>query len=546
MLEFLEGFEKRMGFAAVVDSIVNRKNKNSEIEDWFGGEELDNVFFSLLVYIMERTLNENDDCTIEKMAGFLDDTLPAYGKDFSFDQILRLTEYMVRDILQNKGTARTYAVMHYDKGMVQHRVRLIEDKMTDEGKIVYQLTDQGYDFLFRTKEIDRELDFKLEQLKLKELLKRKNYKHALKQSRELISMLRQKKREIQSFVDRIRENIHTIDRGEHEELLKQTYHLIDEEYEGMLELKRAVEKDEERIRGEMETGTVPDAAMVQAMENLAMIRRNLQLVISEQRNLIAGRFRMNDIYEETIRNSFYNSMIRRYDFQKEILEPFTGAEGEQVQRLWDLFRPLSGPRFEKRLNLGLLYQRQGKLRDTEEEETTLEDELLEEDLRIERQRMLDAMYERLIERIFKYAADSGGSYTFSRLYEHIREVSPRFERYTRENRIFLVMLKLYEHQCINVEEWKNRTDRGVSGSNGEFDLACCMYRMEMEHPDFFGVEELHFEKTGEKFRAVLEEEHTDREGIAELVQRTVMMDDLKVCVKLHRGEEAESGDGENA
>ena len=108
------------------------------------------------------------------------------------------------------------------------------------------------------------------------------------------------------------------------------------------------------------------------------------------------------------------------------------------------------------------------------------------------------------------------------------------------------MLKLYEHQCINVEEWKNRTDRGVSGSNGEFDLACCMYRMEMEHPDFFGVEELHFEKTGEKFRAVLEEEHTDREGIAELVQRTVMMDDLKVCVKLHRGEEAESGDGENA
>ena len=36
MLEFLEGFEKRMGFAAVVDSIVNRKNKNSEIEDWFG------------------------------------------------------------------------------------------------------------------------------------------------------------------------------------------------------------------------------------------------------------------------------------------------------------------------------------------------------------------------------------------------------------------------------------------------------------------------------------------------------------------------------
>lgn len=83
MLEYLEGFEKRMGFAAVVDSIVNRKNRNNEIEDWFEGEELDNMFFSLLVYIMEQTLNENDDCTIENMAGFLEDTLPMYGKAFS-------------------------------------------------------------------------------------------------------------------------------------------------------------------------------------------------------------------------------------------------------------------------------------------------------------------------------------------------------------------------------------------------------------------------------------------------------------------------------
>lgn len=543
MLEYLEGFEKRMGFAAVVDSIVNRKNRNNEIEDWFEGEELDNVFFSLLVYIMEQTLNENDDCTIENMAGFLDDTLPMYGKDFSYEQILRLTEYMVKDILQNKGVAKMYSIMHYDRGMVQRRVRLIEDKYTEDGRIVYQLTDQGYDFLFRTKEIDRELDFRLEQLKLKMLLKRKNYKHALKQSRELINMLRQKKREIQSFVERIRQNIHTIDRGEHEELLEQTYNLIDEEYEGMLELKRAVEKDEERIQGEIETGRQPDEAMLQAITNLDSIKRNLQIVISEQRNLIASRFRMNDIYEETIRSSFYSSMIRRYDFQKEMLEPLTGVKGEQALELWKLFRPLSAPAFRRQLNLGLLYQRQGKLRETEEEETALEEELLEEDRRMERQRLLDAMYERLIERIFKFAADQGGSYTFSRLFEHIREVSQRISWYTGENRIFLAMLKLYDYQCIRIEDWKNRSEREIPKSNGEFDLACCMYRLEQSHPDFFGVAELRFEKTGEKFRAVLEEESGDMDGISETVQRTVVMDDLKVLVTFDTTrEEMESGE----
>lgn len=544
MFEYLEGFEKRMGFAAVVDSIVNRKNRNSEIEDWFEGEELDNVFFSLLVYIMEQTLNENDDCTIENMAGFLDDTLPKYGKEFSFEQILRLTEYMVKDILQNKGAAKLYSVMHYDRGMVQHQVRLISDKITEEGRIIYQLTDQGYDFLFRTKEIDRELDFKLEQLKLKELLKRKNYKHALKQSRELINMLRQKKREIQSFVDRIRQNIHTIDRGEHEELLQQTYDLIDEEYEGMLELKQAVEKDEEKIQAEIEAGGLPDEAMLQAVNNLDSIKRNLQTVISEQRNLIGSRFRMNDVYEETIRSSFYSSMIRRYDFQKEVLEPFTKASGEQVLELWKLFRPLSAPVFKRQLNLWLLYQRQGKLRELEEEEVSLEEELLEEDRRVERQKLLDAMYGRLIERIFKFAADQGGSYTFSRLFEHIRGVTQRLSWYTQENRIFLAMLKLYDYQCINVEDWKNRSEREIPKSNGEFDLACCMYQLEQNHPDFFGVAELQFEKTGEKFKVILEEECLDQGQIAESVQRSVTMDDLRVLVKMNAAAEKVEREGD--
>ena len=194
MLEFLQGFQERMGFVAAVDSIVGRRNRSTEIEEWFEEEEMDNLFFSLLVYIMEQTLNENDQCTMENMAAFLEKVLPAFQKDFSEEQIYRLTEYMVRDILQNKGEEKTYHVMDYEHGMKEIRIRLIQDKITDGGKIVYQLTDQGYNLLFRTREVDKELDFKLEQLKLKELLKRKNYKHALRQSQELMNMLRQKEK----------------------------------------------------------------------------------------------------------------------------------------------------------------------------------------------------------------------------------------------------------------------------------------------------------------------------------------------------------------
>ncbi|MGD0152942.1 MAG: hypothetical protein ABSC17_04150 [Thermacetogeniaceae bacterium] len=54
--EFLEGFEKRMQIVAAIDSIVNRGNRNMDLERLLEPGQLDNIIFSVLVFIMERTL----------------------------------------------------------------------------------------------------------------------------------------------------------------------------------------------------------------------------------------------------------------------------------------------------------------------------------------------------------------------------------------------------------------------------------------------------------------------------------------------------------
>ncbi|TLD01900.1 hypothetical protein [Robinsoniella peoriensis] len=539
MFDFLEGFEKRMGFAAVVDSIVNRKNTNMEIEGWFQGEELDNLFFTLLVYIMEQTLNENDECTLENIARFLDDILPVYQKKWPFDQVMRLAEYMVKDILQNKGTVKNYGIMDYGRQWHDIQVRLISDKITADNKIIYQLTDQGYDFLFRTKEIDKEMDFKLEQLKLKMLLKRKNYKHALKQSRDLINMLRQKKREMESFIDRVRQNIHTIDRGEHERLLLETYNLIDEEYEDMLEMKEAVVKDEDRIGREIEESGYSDETMNNALYNLNLIKRNIQIVIGEQRNLIGKRFNMNDIYEETIRNSFYASVVKRFDFQKEIMDEMEKVNSKNVSNLWKLMTPLCMPSLDKKMNLSLIYQNQGKLRENEEEDHVVEEEVLEEDLQAADREISNAMNFRVIERIFKFAGERGTSFTFSQFYEHIVEKTQRIHQYTENKRIFLILLKLYDYGVIDIESWKKHSNEDmIPDTNGEFDLSWCLRQMEDRYPDFYGVEQLVFEKKDFIFHAVLE----DTVG-AEVLYSTIEMADIEIIPKIRSevGQDVETG-----
>ncbi|KUK65390.1 MAG: hypothetical protein XD84_0594 [Desulfotomaculum sp. 46_80] len=188
-LEFLEGFEKRMQIIAAVDSIVNRGNRKMDIEKLLEPGQLDNIIFAVLVFIMDRTLAEDEECTIEVITSFVARIIPDFGLSFPRETTRRITDYIIKDILQNGGEARYYPVMRYGKGMAPVRIRLIDDKLkdSDRGYVMnYQLTDQGYDLLLRTKEVEQEISFTIEELKLRELIRRKNYKKAIGQSGNLV------------------------------------------------------------------------------------------------------------------------------------------------------------------------------------------------------------------------------------------------------------------------------------------------------------------------------------------------------------------------
>jgi hypothetical protein len=78
-LEFFEGFEKRMQILTSIDSIINRLNRNKEIEARFEYAQLDNIIFSVLVFIMERTLSEDEECTLGSISAFLEQKANPFG-----------------------------------------------------------------------------------------------------------------------------------------------------------------------------------------------------------------------------------------------------------------------------------------------------------------------------------------------------------------------------------------------------------------------------------------------------------------------------------
>lgn len=524
--EFLEGFEKRMQVVAAIDSIVNRLNRNMDVERMFGPGQLDNMIFSVLVFIMERTLAEDEECTMESIAGFIAQIMPYYGLDFPGETIKKVGDYIIKDILQNGGEVRYYPVMNYEKGLTQTRIRLIDDKLKESGRgyvMTYQLTDQGYDLLFRTKEVEEEISFTIEELKLRELIKRKNYRKAIGQSSNLLQMVRQKKNDIKQFIERIRENIYQVDIGEFEKLVGSTYTLLEEEYSMMNEIRDMILLSEERLKEEETTRGNLDDQMKKARLEIAVIRRNINFTINEQKELILERHSLSRIYQTTITDSFSLSLAKNYNFEQEILARLERCNEEVIPELWKLLNPLFRPNLDKRLGPLTLFERQSPLRQEEDRGEGLVIEELGEDLELLKIKRLNEIHRLFVQSILEFAEKQKGSFRFGELFPHLKEKEEVYSLLMQEDLIFQAMLKLYELGIINIQLWKEQQDEVVSNATGELDVEYCLYLIAYEYPDLFGVTKIEITKPDQ---AIFQEEITFRQEEGWFSRRIAISDFL--------------------
>ena len=527
--EFLAGFEKRMQIVAAVDSIVNRGNRKMDLERLFEPGQLDNIIFSVLVFIMERTLSEDEECTIESITAFVAWIVPDYGLSFPWETTRKITEYIIKDILQNGGEARYYPVMRYGQGMAPIRIRLIDDRLkeSDRGYVMtYQLTDQGYDLLFRTKEVEQEISFTMEELKLRELIRRKNYKKAIGQSGNLVQMIRQKKNDIRQFMQKIRENIYDVDIQEFESLVGSTYTLLEEEYGIMNEIRDMIVLSEERLKEEEAARGTLDEEMKRARSEIAVIRRNINTTIDEQKELILDRHGLSKIYKETIADSFSLSLARNYDFEREILLRLENCDESVIPSLWKLLNPLFRPNPDRKLNLSSLFDRQARLRQEEEAaEGVAIEELGEDTERVRIKKINDANTE-FIRSILEFAAVRGAGCRFGELFEYVKGREGVFDLLIADDLVFRSMMKLYDLSVIDIRGWKAQRDEVVANATGELDVGFCLYRIENDRPDLYGVMKVEIKKPDE---TIFEEEVKFRQGDV-LFSRRITISDFMIEV----------------
>ncbi|MCF0134172.1 MAG: hypothetical protein HUJ72_09925 [Blautia sp.] len=465
--ELLSGFEKRMKFINIARYLVDYSYKDSIKAMIPDKDILDNIIVAVLVFIKERTLGNEQNCKLEDIADFLDDLSAVLPEGCSVNSS-ELARFIVVDVLQKGGILTNYKVFNSDKEAFEPvPVRLIEEE-----KGTYHLTDDAFDFLFRSKEIESELDYSVTRFRMAEYMKRDNYAQALDQSRELVAKVRSMKVSMDDFMRRCRENIAKISVDQYETVIARVRNLLETEYE---ELKTIQENAKERAArlSEAQQSGVDIENVRKHRKALNEIIRNIQLTIEEQRGLINKRMSLSDEYQSILSDSYAMSRYERLNFDKDILaELRKGTMPLDIAAAYLLF-PLTKPVFENRFSIENFYALQTSIAELEEEEAeTLESEAEESDpvaVRNER-------YFRICAEFFDYLITR----TEFKVSEFVGSLSDKaLNEFCEENALPQVILALYSIQKVSVTDWK-ASEEMIVQPMGEFELSWCL----SELPDY--------------------------------------------------------------
>jgi len=87
-------------------------------------------------------------------------------------------------------------------------------------------------------------------------------------------------------------------------------------------------------------------------------------------------------------------------------------------------------------------------------------------------------------------------------------------------------MKLYDLSVIDIRGWKAQRDEVVANATGELDVGFCLYRIENDRPDLYGVMKVEIKKPDE---TIFEEEVKFRQGDV-LFSRRITISDFMIEV----------------
>ncbi|MGL4874879.1 MAG: hypothetical protein ACRC30_09550 [Clostridium sp.] len=437
------------------------------------GHEQDNVIFSILLYIMEQSSKE-EICTMDNITGFIESLNDVHlKKDLNYDDLKNLATFIVNNVICDEGKAMYFKGYDFKEGDYKDiNIAFVKSKMEDqEGvrRVSYYLTDQGYDLLLSTLEIEENLKITIQELIFKEHLKKASYDKAVSDIKNVFDMYRRKILSMQEAVIRIRENPLSYSSDEYKEMTEGNLEFLNETKKKFnLHTEKVDERIKEFIEHDMNIKELTKEENSN-LTNLKIIKRYLNRVIDENQKILKSHFHLKDAYGDELLNIAKMSLIERFNFKREVYDKIL----ENLEKLEDIdifLSPLFNQEPEKvyNLNKALEYQKPIKNREIEEDTEISFDE--EDFLEEENKKKLEKLetYKKSMELILEFAFNKE-EVTLSSINEFIQESETVLNRLIPNIEIFReIMIEFIKSGEIDINEAIEESRDFVENSEIEF------------------------------------------------------------------------------
>ncbi len=362
--DFLKHFPKRMKSVGLYAILIQNSIQKTTWKQYgfLKPDEQINMVFALLLYIMEQSLKE-EHCTMDEIGAYIDTiNMQHFKKSMNYDECKQLGDFIVNVILSNEGRAMYFEGFDFEQNASQkmhisyvaNRIVYIDQEFK---RTSYYLTDDGYNLLLSTLEIENNMKLTIHEMIFQMHLEKQSYDKAVDEIKNVFNLLRVQLQKIQEAMGKIRRNALSYSVKDYETILLENLDTIGDtkqkfqNYREMVK-SRATELEEKNINVKQLSPQEDDK-----LNHLRQIEAYLNRTIDEHQKILNSHFDLKSLYTRELEQLSKLSMIRRFPLRAKLYDQV--LEHPQALKHLDYFlRPLFNQDGEKIYNLNKAFQLQ--------------------------------------------------------------------------------------------------------------------------------------------------------------------------------------------